>query len=63
VKAEGQKFGLPARQLKNRSHAFVEKVVPAPEKSALLEVHKQCDVFFAGAEIAKKDRNGAAAFA
>ena len=40
MKGEGLKFSLPTRQAENRSHTFVEKVVPAPEQSEPAEVHQ-----------------------
>ncbi len=63
MKGEGQQFGLPIRQAENRRHTLVEQVVPASQPSEPAEVHQECDVFLAGTETGKKNRQGAAVFA
>ena len=63
VKAQAHKLGLPTRDAEDRSHAFIEKAVPAPEQSEPAEVHQSGDVFFAGAVMGMMDRDGEAAFA
>ncbi len=63
MEAKAHKLGLSACHAEDRSHAFVEKVVPAKEQSEPAEVHQSCDVFFAGAEMGKPNRDGEAPFA
>ncbi len=56
MKAKAHKLGLATRHAEERSHAFVKKVVPAPEQSEPAEVHQSCDVFCARAEMGNLDQ-------
>lgn len=40
MKGKGKQFGLSSAQAEDRSHAFVEEFIPAPEKWEPAEVHQ-----------------------
>jgi len=58
VKAKAHKLGFPARHAKDRSHAFIEKVVFTPKQIEPARVPQEGDVFPVGIVVRKMDLDG-----